>query len=524
MCVAFARNDSKLAELLVEHGFPVNGRLCTNSQYPEFTPALLALRHGNKKLLNLALKHSAYPELISKDCLIFASVYFQSHQSLEMLLSGQQNHTQDAQTDTTPSSDAGSVSTERNLTLKPLYQRDAEAPFLSVILDAVIPIADLQWVDHESVSKTANISIEDAEGISALHLAAALDDIASAKLLLQHGATVDVVSYMCKTPLHFAACGANADLVSYLIQYGANVDARDSCLETASMLAALADFPKALDTLCRAGADLSYRDISGHDVLYYACNSSAAVLAFVLSKGCRPTLDYGGIPPLGPALRSKYPGVPALALNSTLAFEHAAGVALVALGIIVSQNNTSLLRKLMRRASPSATPFPTSEHAKLHAIASILHVSVSTDQHDMVDVLLEYGADIEFHAEMEGTPLITACAAGRFSSVKLLVFRGATISYRKDGRVWSGVKAAERYPEIVVWLLCGRFSSQKPLSDRAHPETMNQPCRLWAGTEELEIPLSGELRRRWRESLLGQCIRISQFRRSRLGTVWEGIF
>lgn len=380
------------------------------------------------------------------------------------------------------------------------------------------------WLDETRFQDDINlVSFECAEGCTALHQAAAAGSENATRLLLQHGADVNMPNSMGKTPLHIAAEIPSSKVSLCLIQHGANIDARGRNLKTAAMIAADNDRLELVEILYNCGANFLTRDTFGDDVLAYSCFSTAPVLAFVLSKGYRPTLNCCGLSPLGPALRSKNQGVPALALNSDLAFYRAADVSHIALVDVIKENDPSLLRKLLRRALPSNTPFPISENAKIDGIISVLHVAASSDRPDMLEVLLQHRADIEFHAEMEGTPLITACAAGRLSCVKLLVRRGAAISYCKDGTVWNGVRAAERYPEIVAWLLCGRFTSQKALSDCAHPDTVDQPYGLWAGTETLEISLSGKLRRRWEESLLEQCIRISQFRSSRLGTVWEGI-
>lgn len=549
VCVAFAQDNLEMVELLLDYGFPVNGRLCENSQDPGFTPALLALKNGNDDLLDIALNHSTYPGSILEDGLIFAAVYFQNfedensssdvstsdvstdtnddgedmgldgYECLRFLLARLKKHALDIGTEGQPSSAAESSSTERGLTATSLHRPDVKDSWFLSILDFKVRILDLQWLDQQGFCEVTGIWTEDTAGIAALHLATALKDTMSTKLLLHYGATVDVASVMYHTPLHFAALNADLDLTSFLIQNGANIDARDSFLKTAAMMAIERNSLEILEMLYKYGANFSCRDIYGDDVLAYSCNSTAPVLAFVLSKGYHPTLNHQGLSPLGPALRSKHQGVPALALNSTLAFDHAANVARIALATIIGESNPSLLRKLMRRASPSAIPFPTSEHSKFGWYVSALHCAAAADRPDMLDILLQYGADVEVHEAIEGTPLITACSARRFLCVKLLVSRGAAISYHKDGTVWSGVRAAERYPEIVAWLLCGRFTSQKALSNHAHLGTVDKLCVLWAGNKIFEILLLGKLGRRQEESLLEQCIRVSQFRKSIAGVL-----
>ena len=50
-----------------------------------------------------------------------------------------------------------------------------------------------------------------------------------------------------------------------------------------------------------------------------------------------------------------------------------------------------------------------------------------------------------------------ACAAGRLLAVKSLVRKGAKICYTRDGRLYSALRAAANFPEIVRWLIVERF-------------------------------------------------------------------
>lgn len=285
------------------------------------------------------------------------------------------------------------------------------------------------------------------------------------------------------------------------------------------MLSAQTNSLRNLNLLYERGANFLLRDFYGRDVLSFACTSSAEVLATVLSKGYRPTLDYLGLSPLGLALANESPGVASLALNSALAFDHTNDLSRVNLSMIIRTTPLSLLRKLMRRLPLSSFPFPTHEQTRRSRSVSVLHSAVSVDQPERLEILLHYGADIEYHDENVGTPLIAACATARFACVKTLVRRGSKISYEKDGQTWSAVEAAFRYPDIVAWLLCGRFTSQRALCDIADFDTRGKNLELWSGIEERNVLLSGELGRLEEESLLEQCIRISHFRRDNLGIV-----
>lgn len=74
-----------------------------------------------------------------------------------------------------------------------------------------------------------NVNMTDIGGQSALWLAASADHLEVVKLLLKHGADIEVRnSLMGWTPLHIAAYNGHADMVQALVSAGANVDAKDN--------------------------------------------------------------------------------------------------------------------------------------------------------------------------------------------------------------------------------------------------------------------------------------------------------
>lgn len=78
-------------------------------------------------------------------------------------------------------------------------------------------------------------------------------------------------------------------------------------------------------------------------------------------------------------------------------------------------------------------------------------------------MLFDAGADVELEGGDHGTPLMGACAAGRLEVVKALVRKGASTSYRKDGKLFSALSTARLHPNVIRWLLVGRFM-EGPLS------------------------------------------------------------
>eukprot|EP00095_Tigriopus_kingsejongensis_P007825 maker-scaffold204_size260821-snap-gene-1.42 protein:Tk07825 transcript:maker-scaffold204_size260821-snap-gene-1.42-mRNA-1 annotation:"transient receptor potential channel pyrexia" len=104
-----------------------------------------------------------------------------------------------------------------------------------------------------------------------LHTAASMGYEECAKLLIDHGACLEVlVGSMKMTALHLAAQDGNTESVQYLIQGGANVDARNARGQSALHLAALAQSPETVELLLKSGANANSGDYDCRTPLHSA--------------------------------------------------------------------------------------------------------------------------------------------------------------------------------------------------------------------------------------------------------------
>lgn len=132
-------------------------------------------------------------------------------------------------------------------------QRRTPLHAAAVLGDEAVTVELLRW--------GAMVDIPDSEGITSLQIAAAVDNVAVARCLLQAGAsTTTVQAGTLNTPLHVAAFqGSRRSLVS-LLRAGADVSARNVNRETplhhASMMMDLA----IVEVLLRHGGDEAARD------------------------------------------------------------------------------------------------------------------------------------------------------------------------------------------------------------------------------------------------------------------------
>ncbi len=95
------------------------------------------------------------------------------------------------------------------------------------------------------------------DGATALHWAAYRDDLDTARLLLDHGATAGATNDLGVTPLHLACENASAQMVRALLDAGASANAAVETGEPALMSCARTGEVEAVRALLDAGADVN---------------------------------------------------------------------------------------------------------------------------------------------------------------------------------------------------------------------------------------------------------------------------
>ena len=303
------------------------------------------------------------------------------------------------------------------------------------------------------------------ETATPLQIAAFQGHLGIARLLLGEGASANTTDNKFSTSLHFAAESGQPAMIELLLGHGANVNAVNRWLSTPSMLAAENGSLASLQILRARGADFQMRNVYGRTVLHYAALFGTPLIVPVLTLagdddlGCQ---DWMGCTLLTDILAGGrwHTILSILNFAPKLGDYHPDNFNVLSCGVCNAQMTISLLKKFMRRLSPSIVT-TLLKHRDKGLGTPLYAASTATsppNQEYFISLLLEAGADLEQVGGEHGTPLMGACAAGRLTAVKLLVGKGAKLCYEgEDGSV-SALHVARHFPEILRWLLVERFT------------------------------------------------------------------
>ena len=133
----------------------------------------------------------------------------------------------------------------------------------------------------------ADVNAPTADGTTALHWAAHLDDADAADILLAAGADATAANRYGVQPLSLACTNGSARIIARLLAAGADPDAALPGGETALMTAARTGRADAVELLLAHGADVSARELTRHQtaLMWAAAHGHAAVVAALLDAG-----------------------------------------------------------------------------------------------------------------------------------------------------------------------------------------------------------------------------------------------
>ncbi len=188
-----------------------------------------------------------------------------------------------------------------------LLTRFADRELLKKLIEEKYPSSvnlNGRWkVPHELIEEGGflryNIRQKDADGMEPIHWAAARGDPGIIDLLVEKGASFDVIdSRFNQTPLIIASIAGNESAVQRLTYYKADMNVRDSDGKSALFYAIVRNHPAVVNQLLKAGADPDVRESKGGitAVSIAAYMNHPTILSALIDAGADVTKqDYQGL-------------------------------------------------------------------------------------------------------------------------------------------------------------------------------------------------------------------------------------
>ncbi|KAL9596063.1 MAG: hypothetical protein Q9219_006049 [cf. Caloplaca sp. 3 TL-2023] len=225
------------------------------------------------------------------------------------------------------------------------------------------------------------------------------------RLLLSHGAPVNIIGEGEVFPLHRAAEMGRENILRQLLDSGANVDNRDRNQRTAIFAAAQKVQQNCLSLLLDAGANVNLRDREGQTLLLFLAADKSFLAADRIEKDERRELRSVEI--IKTLLRA----------NPDLEVKDKEGR--TALLWAAATGKVSLARHLVgSQPMKGASIKATNNRGK-----TALHLAVDrkSHRHAMVELLLQTGADVHSRSDGGWTPLHNAAEKGYEDVASLLL-------------------------------------------------------------------------------------------------------
>lgn len=326
--------------------------------------------------------------------------------------------------------------------------------------------------------------LRDDAGFAPLHYAAEKGQLTVARFLLDHGVAVDRRSKGNETPLHRAALKGQKAMVQFLLGRGADVQAKDAQGQTALHLAAYRGFVAVAQALLDGGADANATDDFGLTPLHAAAwQGHPAVARLLITRGANvnaqvlrqgPQRFSTGETPLHLAARSGQQTVAEVLVASGARLDAPAeGGSPLAVAIEARQPNVA--QWLLHQCARAGIRDAAADSLLLRVLGSLAMPGIRDARpalSELVQPLLDHGADPNARDSSGATALMRAAQLRRADLVKLLLERRADVNAR-DEMGWTALHyaVARAAKEIVTLLLAhgadvnlADNSGQTPLS------------------------------------------------------------
>ncbi|XP_025086400.1 tankyrase-2-like isoform X1 [Pomacea canaliculata] len=313
-----------------------------------------------------------------------------------------------------------SIQLESSSTEASMAQEDTEQ-WLKELM-AVIKAGHTQRVGELLAAGFDINRVEEDERMSPLSLACQSGNVEIAKMLLEHGADVNVPGPDGQMALHHL-CSAEewkpelAELGELLIAHGASLDAADNTGATPVLKACEVESHRLVQALCSAGCDVNIPTVNGDSPIQVACKSSELWFSWY----CRPEHATAA---KGTSDRERDPRCfPPIIIAKTLLQAGADPKEATLLPAAVQFGAVGIVKEFLQLGM-DVNRLDDNQRTPLGCACTSASSSLS-----LVQLLLEHGADVNKGGGWrKHKPLIFAYVHNSVDKIRLLLSYGAKIT------------------------------------------------------------------------------------------------
>lgn len=246
-----------------------------------------------------------------------------------------------------------------------------------------------------------NLDYVDNNGFSALHYACAKGTRDIIKMLITHGADVNLTSNRGITPLHLAVKTGNKEIIKMLVNEGADINATDNSGESVIIYGIKAGKTDAVRFMKELGADITIADNEGRTAVNYAnIMGMAGMIENLLADVENHADSFGNTPLHQSCYNGHSESVKAMLKNPDIEVDAINDAGDTPLSIAVGEGNLYIVELLLEAGANVNRQNNNGE--------SLLHLAARQRKPHLVNTLIKYGADFNARNRNGETPLICA--------------------------------------------------------------------------------------------------------------------